>query len=158
NPFCAASPGVKRSPMPFGRGAAPMALPPRRHRTANQTVASKFWNASTVSYFWDRAAVTLAAQRRLSLSQNAHLLALLNIAMAGAAIACWDGKYTYVFWRPVTAIPSLTDDGNAATDPDTTWLPLLITLTIRNILRAIRTTSGAAATVLAAYLGEETSL
>src|SRR5205823_4927860 len=80
-------------------------------RTADQTLACKFWAASTVSYLWDRVAVTLGAQRGLSLSQNAHLLALLNIAMADAAIACWDAKYTYLFWRPVTAIPSLSDDG-----------------------------------------------
>ena len=44
------------------------------------------------------------------LVENAHLFAVLHIAMADASIAAWDAKYRYVFWRPVTAIPSLDDE------------------------------------------------
>ena len=47
------------------------------------------------------------------------MLALVNVTMADAAIGCWDAKYRYVFWRPITAITA-ADDGNPDTvsDPD----------------------------------------
>src|SRR5207253_5555187 len=48
-------------------------------RTADQTLAAQFWNASTPAYFWDTIAVALGAQRHYTLSENAHLLALLNV-------------------------------------------------------------------------------
>src|ERR1043166_7876366 len=130
---------------------------PSATRTADQTLACRFWNASTASYFWNLFAVQLSAEHDLSLSQNAHLLAQLNIAMADAAIACWDAKYTYTFWRPVTAIPSLDDDGNAATDPDTSWLPLLITPNHPEYPSGHSTVSGAAGAVVAAHFGNQTS-
>ena len=49
---------------------------------------------------------------------NARLLALMQVAIADAAIGCWEAKYTYVFWRPVTAIPLADTDGNPATTLD----------------------------------------
>ena len=45
--------------------------------------------------------------------QHARLFALLNIAEADALIANQTWKYTYNFWRPVTAI-RWPDDGNPA--------------------------------------------
>ena len=35
---------------------------------------------------------------------------MLNLAMADAAIACWDAKYYYQFWRPITAITLADQD------------------------------------------------
>jgi len=126
-------------------------------RSADQALACRFWNASTASYYWNRVAVQLAEENDFSLSQNAHLLAALDIAMADAAIACWEAKYTYVFWRPVTAIPSLDDDGNPATDPDPSWLPLLITPNHPEYPSGHSTVSGAAGAVLADYFGDASS-
>ena len=82
-------------------------------RTADQTLYALFRNASTATYFWDSLAVSSGKQRHKTLLQNARILGLLNIAMAEAAIACWEAKYYYVFWRPVTAIPLADSDGNA---------------------------------------------
>jgi hypothetical protein len=79
-------------------------------RTADQTLASLFWNASTTSFYWNRIALVLGATRHMSLSENARMLAAVDVAMADAAIACWDAKYHYLFWRPMTAIP-LADTG-----------------------------------------------
>src|SRR5262245_30138543 len=118
-------------------------------RSADQTLACRFWNASTASYYWNRAAIQLAAQHDFSLSETAHLLATLDIAMADAAIACWEAKYTCTFWRPVTAIPTLDDDGNSETDPDPSWLPLLITPNHPEYPSGHSTVNGAAAAVLA---------
>src|SRR6476660_5232811 len=44
-----------------------------------------------------------------------------------ALIAAWDSKYTYMFWRPVTAIRAGDTDGNAGTDPDPSWTPFIAT-------------------------------
>lgn len=93
-------------------------------RTADQSDLALFWAGNTPLY-WNRIASQISAARSLSLSQNAHLFALLNVSMADAGIACWDSKYRYVFWRPITAINEGDADGNAATDPDPTWTPWL---------------------------------
>jgi membrane-associated phospholipid phosphatase len=126
-------------------------------RTADQTLASQFWAASTATYYWDTIAVSLSAARHTTLSENARLLALLNVAMADAAIACWDAKYTFVFWRPVTAIPLADTDGNPDTIADPAWTPLLVTPNHPEYPSGHSTVSGAAATVLADYFGESTS-
>jgi hypothetical protein len=52
------------------------------------------------------------------------MIALLNVGMADAAIACWDSKYHFNLWRPITAIPNanLTGNTNIAQYPN--WQPL----------------------------------
>ncbi|HEY7422833.1 MAG TPA: hypothetical protein VH682_01105 [Gemmataceae bacterium] len=62
-----------------------------------------------------------------TLVENARLFALLNVAQADAYFAIWDAKYTYNFWRPVTAIRAADTDPNPATSPDPGWTPLLVT-------------------------------
>ena len=51
------------------------------------------------------------------------MLALLNISLADSVIAFYDAKYTYLFWRPVTAIQEADIDGNPNTIANPTWLP-----------------------------------
>src|SRR5262249_105735 len=87
-------------------------------RTPDQADACLFWESGSATHIWDRAALDLLATRETELSENARLLAALNLAIADAIIACWDAKYHYEFWRPVTAI-RLTDD------PE--WTPLMST-------------------------------
>ena len=48
-----------------------------------------------------------------------------NLVVADAAINCWNDKYHWDFWRPWNAIPRAVDDGNDATAPDSTWMPLI---------------------------------
>lgn len=126
-------------------------------RTDDQTLACNFWAASTASYFWNTIAVSLAIERHNTLSENSHLLAQLNLAMADAAIACWDAKYYYVFWRPVTAIPLADTDGNPDTIADPSWLPLLTTPNHPEYPSGHSTVSGAAGEVLSNFFGEESS-
>jgi len=106
-------------------------------RTADQTIYAWFWAQSTATYLWNALADSLIeggdgdedddsgrwGERRNSLLESARVLALLDLAMADAAIACWEAKYHYVFWRPVTAIPLADTDGNPATSPDPTPPP-----------------------------------
>ena len=88
-----------------------------RTRTAEQTEIARFWadGAGTVTPpgHWNVIAQDVATDRRLTIRQNARLFALLNFAMADAAIAKWDAKYVYNFWRPVTAIRAGDTDGKS---------------------------------------------
>jgi membrane-associated phospholipid phosphatase len=77
--------------------------------------------------------------------------------MADAAIACWEAKYHYVFWRPVTAIPLAATDGNPGTDDDASWTPLFATPAHPEYPSGHSTVSAAAGAVLADYFGEETN-
>ena len=77
--------------------------------------------------------------------------------MADAAIACWDAKYSFVFWLPVTAIPLADTDGNPDTIADPAWTPLLVTPNHPEYPSGHSTVSGAAATVLAYYFGQSTA-
>jgi hypothetical protein len=70
---------------------------------------------------WNRVAAQISAERGLSFHENVHLFALLNVTMADAVIACWDSKYRYSFWRPITAI----QEGLTPADADPTWEPWL---------------------------------
>jgi membrane-associated phospholipid phosphatase len=116
-------------------------------RTAWETETARFWQSDTPVAVWNRVADDLAESHDTTLSQNARLLALTNIAMADAMIATFNAKNTYNFWRPVTAI--------AATG-DPTWSPLLPTPAFQEYPSAHSTVSAAPATVLAAFYGDET--
>jgi membrane-associated phospholipid phosphatase len=142
-------------------------------RTADQTIYAWFWAQSTASYLWNHLADSLIErgdrdedddsgrwsegrdERRNSLLENARVLALLDLAMADAAIACWEAKYHYVAWRPVTAIPLADTDGNPATIADPSWMPLFATPAHPEYPSGHSTVSGAAAVVLASFFGEK---
>lgn len=125
-------------------------------RTEDETDACLFWASTGATYLWNRAAIDLGADRDFELSENAHLLATLNLAIADAIIACWDAKYHYEFWRPVTAIRLADTDGNPDTDEDPEWRPLIVTPAFPEYTSAHSSASCAAATVLAAYFGADT--
>ena len=123
-------------------------------RTPDQSELALFWAGNTPLY-WNRIAAQISAARGLTLTENAHLFALLNIAMADAGIACWDGKYRYVFWRPITAIRT----GLTPADADPTWVPWLDffatgTPPHPEYPSGHSTVSGSAAFILAAAFGE----
>jgi hypothetical protein len=93
-------------------------------RTAEQAAAVKFWTQLNFGPAWQEAARQLSAARNLSLADNARLFALLNMGTANTFITDWDAKFTYNFWRPVTAIRNGDQDGNDATERDPAWTPL----------------------------------
>ena len=123
-------------------------------RTADQTQIAVFWNGNTPAS-WNRVARFVADERHTTLSENARLFALVNVAMADAVIACWDSKYFYVFWRPITAIQLANTDGNSATTEDPTWTPLLITPNFPEYASGHATVSPAAATILGTFFGND---
>jgi membrane-associated phospholipid phosphatase len=141
-------------------------------RTTDETISSWLWAAGTVGYLWNKAALSLLdgnqsererdeaedntdRRRKRSLLENAHLFAVLNLAMADSAIACWDAKYFYTFWRPITAIRLADTDGNPLTTADPGWMPLFATPAHPEYPSGHSCNSGAAATVLANEFGEK---
>ncbi|HEY1337336.1 MAG TPA: vanadium-dependent haloperoxidase [Bryobacteraceae bacterium] len=126
-------------------------------RTADQTTYSLFWNASTAPFYWNQIAIELADAHHLTFSELSRLLGMVNVAMADAAIGCWDAKLHYLFWRPITAIREPTDTAiNPATAPDPAWLPLFATPAHPDYPSGHSCVSGAAARVLSSSLGDGT--
>ena len=92
-------------------------------RTTEQTEIGKFWNGN-IQDFWNEIAQAAALQHGLGLVRSAHLFAELNFALADTAIVFFHAKYTFEFWRPVTAIRAANTDGNPDTIADPNWTPL----------------------------------
>jgi hypothetical protein len=118
-------------------------------RTEEQTEIAFFWadgeGTVTPPGHWNRIAQSVAADRELGLPETARLFALLNVAMADAAIVCWECKYRFDFWRPVTAI--------RAADPG--WSPLLPTPPFPAYTSGHSSFSGAAAAALGSFFGTD---
>jgi hypothetical protein len=95
-------------------------------RTAEQTQIATFWVESSPLQ-WNRIARIVATHARTDMWASARLFGLLNMAMADGYVATFDTKYSYNFWRPVTAIQAADTDGNPATIADPTWTPLRTT-------------------------------
>ena len=125
-------------------------------RTAEQTEIA-LCGAEPALPMWNRVARSVTAQRQTGLVENARLFALLNLAMVDATIACWDSKYTYRFWRPVTAIPLADTDGNDETEADPAWTPLRPTPLHPEYPSAHSCVSNAAAEVLTSIVGKDTA-
>ncbi len=81
-------------------------------------------------------------------------MALLNVALADAAIASWKAKYLFDIWRPIDAIRSAASEANSSTDDRANWLPLLKTPPFPSYTSGHSTFSGAAAAVLTALFGD----
>ncbi len=90
--------------------------------TPDQALTGRFWNGAIQNY-WNEIAQTATVTHNLTTAQTARLFAQLNVVFADGVIAFYDAKYTYNFWRPVTAIREAASDGNPKTLPDPNWLP-----------------------------------
>jgi hypothetical protein len=128
-------------------------------RTNEQTMIAHFWadgdGTATPPGHWNRIARSIAAERGLSTIDNARLFAMLNVALADAAIACWECKYKFDLLRPVTAIHTAAKLGNAGLQADADWTPLLPTPPFPSYTSGHSTFSGAAAAVLTAFFGKD---
>lgn len=109
-------------------------------RTSDQTEIGTFWaydgtpSLCAPPRLYNQLTMHIADQLRTSENpvELTRLLALINVSLADAAIAIWESKFYYQYWRPVTGIresdigtgPSGLGDGNAATTGDPTFMPL----------------------------------
>jgi hypothetical protein len=108
---------------------------------------------------FNNAARQLSIAQGKSLSENAHDLALINMAISDGAVATFDTKYHYKFWRPETAIQNAGSDGNDSTQPDATFTPLITAPCFPGYPSAHATLSNAAREVMEQlYAGGQLSI
>jgi hypothetical protein len=107
-------------------------------RTPEQTMIGIYWAYDGTPLLGqpprmlNQIATVIAKQKGTVGIELARLFALLNVALADAAITCWDEKYDVQFWRPITGIreadpgtgPTGKGDGNPLTKGDPRWTPL----------------------------------
>jgi hypothetical protein len=125
-------------------------------RTDEQTEIARFWLA-TPSAIWNGVARQMIQARGLNLSETARALALLYLASADASVACWDAKYRFNFWRPITAIRNGDSDDNERTEADPEWTPLFPTPPHPEYISGHSTNSSAMATVLMLMFGDRST-
>ena len=90
--------------------------------TPDEAEVGRFWNGAIQNY-WNEIAQTASLANHLTTARKARLFALLNLSFADGVIAFYDAKYTYNFWRPVTAIRAADPGMNPDTVGDPNWLP-----------------------------------
>ena len=105
-------------------------MPTPTNRTAEQTEIGIYWGydgtpgLGTPPRLYNQIAMQIAEQKGSDVVELARLLALVNVAMAEAGLVCWEAKYRYKYWRPITGIREADGDGNPATVGDLNFTPL----------------------------------
>jgi hypothetical protein len=116
-------------------------------RSPDQTQIARFWCAPIEGY-WNEIAQVASLAHHDSVADDARLFALLNASFADDVIALYDAKYTYRFWRPVSAV------GNDGIPADADWAPLVSTPADPSYPSAHTVISSAAATILGHEFGD----
>jgi PAP2 superfamily protein len=96
-------------------------------RPPDRTQVARFYEIADADSIYYPAARQVIATRSRTVSENARLFALLSMAIWDGAIACFETKYHFNFWRPVTAIREAQSDGNPRTEPDAAWTSAVFT-------------------------------
>ena len=129
----------------------------RNYGGTNSTVRSAaegeigiFWTEHTGAQF-ARAFNNLVTNNNLGTADAARLIAMLWTGVADSAIGCFNAKYKYGFWRPITAIPA--GGGNADTVADPSWVSLATTPNHPEYPAAHGCVTGAASTLIADFFG-----
>jgi hypothetical protein len=123
-------------------------------RTAEQTEIGYFW-ADSGPLLWQNALRYISANNVSDTGDSARMYALAEAAMADAQIACWDSKYYYNFWRPITAIRLGDQDANPATVVDPDWQPLIDTPNFPEYPSGHADISGAISHMLRLFFGRD---
>jgi hypothetical protein len=123
-------------------------------RTPAQTTQALFWTDHDLRQ-WNDGMLRLIDDQHLDLVQAARMLAMAHVAGGDGMIACFDAKYHYWFWRPITAIREADIDGNPDTEPDPTWTPLRTTPNFPEYPSAHASHSGAVTRALEAFFGTD---
>jgi len=128
-------------------------------RTPEQTEIALFWaddpGTATPPGHWNVIAQDCSIALGYGIGKNALLFAKLNVALADAAITCWDTKFEYELWRPYHAITLADQDGNPLTEPDPDWMSFIVTPPFPEYTSGHSTFSAAAARLLAYEFGTD---
>jgi hypothetical protein len=122
-------------------------------RTLEQEEIAR-WHTEQVPHQLNRIARAETATDGRDLLEHARLFALLNLALADALTSVFEAKYTYLSWRPVTAIRHADSVGNPDQSQDPAWAPFLLTPPSPEYPSAHSAMQSAGAQVLIAYFGE----
>jgi hypothetical protein len=122
-------------------------------RSAEQTEIARFWEMIGAAAY-NPLVHQLSVAKRLDVIENARLFALVAMATADAYIAVFDAKYTYNFWRPVTAIRNGDRHDNGAIERDAAWESIIPTPMHPEYPCAHCISAQSAATVLEAFFGD----
>lgn len=123
-------------------------------RSPAQTEIAIFWTENTVRQY-NRALRGFAAEHELSVAEAARLFAMTSLTAGDAMITCWNTKYHYLAWRPVTAIREADDDDNPAAIADPAWEPLSVTANHPEYTSVHACLTGAITRSLEEFLGAE---
>jgi hypothetical protein len=93
-------------------------------RTPAETAIAYFWVGFNVNQY-NTTFQNVVNQHQMDLVDAAHLIAMGNIVTTDAGIACYDSKFFYQAWRPITAIQNADKDNNPDTTADPTWQSVL---------------------------------
>jgi hypothetical protein len=91
------------------------------HRPPARAAVARFYAVNDAVQIYFPAARQVSQAQGRTLAENARGFALLGMAIFDAVVACFDSKYLYDLWRPVTAIHLADHDGNHKTDADANW-------------------------------------
>ena len=122
-------------------------------RGPNQTDNALFYARLSPVSWANATARQVAAMQGTGPAENARAFALLNVAIADAAIATFDAKYHHNFWRPETAVRNAAADDNGRTDADQDYIPLVTAPCFPSYPSAHGTLSFAAREVLERLFG-----
>jgi PAP2 superfamily len=123
-------------------------------RTADQTDAAIWWQDNGAA-LWNRILRNLAVGQALDITGAARMFGMADLAGADGAISCWNDKYYWDFWRPITAIREADTDGNPATVADPTWSPLIATPPFPDHPSGHSCVSGAIVNTLQGFFGTD---
>jgi len=122
-------------------------------RPADRADVARFYAASSPAYVFNLAARQTSAARHLSLSENARMLALMNMASSDSLVASFYNKYHYNFWRPETAI-RFPDKFNNLVSSDPSFAPYITTPCFPSYPSNHASGSRSAATILERIFGD----
>jgi hypothetical protein len=123
-------------------------------RTPEQTDIGYFW-ADSGPLLWQNALRYISRNYVDNIGDSARLFVLADTALADAQIACWESKYFYNFWRPITAIQLGDQDANPATEADPNWQPLINTPNFPEYPSGHASISGAVTRILRLLFGSD---
>jgi hypothetical protein len=96
-------------------------------RPQDRSDVAVFYNLSSPSFVFNLVVRQVAAAEGSSLSENARVLALVNMATNDSLVASFWMKYHYTLWRPETAIAEGDRDDNPRTEADPSYVPFILT-------------------------------
>jgi hypothetical protein len=124
------------------------------HPDGDNTAKAWFWSVNFIAQF-NECARSLAALHVTNIGDNARLFALINTAMADTAMAVWDSKYFYNFWRPVPAIQQGDADPNSRTEGLAGWNSLINAPAYPDYVSGANGLSGAFTAMMRSFFGTD---